>query len=684
MTRILIADDIAENRYLMVSLLKGSGYEVTEASNGLEALALAQASPPDMIITDVLMPVMDGFELCRRWKQDDRLRHIPFFVYTATYTDPKDERLALDLGADRYLVKPQTVEVLLEEVRKVLDEAARSSDARRSQTAGDELELLRQHKDALFRKLERKVRQLEEEIVQRDRAEAALRDSAGLLRIAGQMVRLGGWSVSLADRRVLWSDEVAAIHEMPPGCSPTLQEAFEFYSPEWRSRISEAFEACAASGVSYDEEMELVTAKGRRIWVRTIGEAIRDASGAIEKVQGAFQEITDRKQAEEERRKLQHQLWASQRIEAMGRLAGGVAHDFNNLLSVVLSYADFALETLREGDPLRADLLEIRKAGESGAALTRQLLAFSRKQILAPKVVSLNKMVAGVEGMLRRLLGEDINVEVHLAEELGSVLADPAQLEQVLLNLAVNARDAMPQGGTLTIETRNVELDEAYASQHVTVAPGKFVLLSVSDSGCGMPPSTREHIFEPFFTTKSIDEGTGLGLSIVYGIVKQSGGDIWVYSEEGQGTTFKVYLPQVDAPTADTAPRPGCVMATGSETVVVVEDAEAVRSIVQRILRRAGYRVHAAANGGEALLLCEKLEGDVDLLLTDVVMPRMSGQELSERLKETCPRLKTLYMSGYTDNAMVHKQVLTRGALFIAKPFSAADLTRKVREVLDT
>ena len=390
---------------------------------------------------------------------------------------------------------------------------------------------------------------------------------------------------------------------------------------------------------------------------------------------GVFRDRTQQRQLEE-------QLKLAQRLEAVGRLAGGVAHDFNNLLSVILSYAGFAADALRESDPTHADIVEIQNAGQRAAALTRQLLAFSSKQILEPEVLSINKVVSGIESMLRRLLGEDIDIEVHLDEPLGSVMADPGQIEQIIMNLAVNARDAMPQGGKLTIETANAELDEGYAEQHVAVKPGRFVMLSVTDTGTGMEAETRAHVFEPFFTTKEKGKGTGLGLSTVYGIVKQSGGNIWIYTEPGSGTTFKVYLPLVDAPAVDVRRRLTTAMATGSETVLVVEDEDAVRKLSERILRNAGYKVLAAASGGDALVLCEKQHETIDLLLTDVVMPQMSGRELAERLTKLFPRLKVLYMSGYTDNAIVHHGVLALGTRFIGKPFAAAELTRKVREVL--
>jgi signal transduction histidine kinase/ActR/RegA family two-component response regulator len=385
-----------------------------------------------------------------------------------------------------------------------------------------------------------------------------------------------------------------------------------------------------------------------------------------------------------EQRRTEEQLRLAQRMEAIGRLAGGVAHDFGNLLSVITSYAELALDGVRGIDPLHADIREIRKAAERATLLTRQLLAFGRKQLLSPRVLDLNQVVAEMEGMLRRLLGEDIDFATGLAPDLGRVKADPGQIEQVVMNLAVNARDAMPGGGKLTIDTTNVELDELYAGQHVSVKPGAYVLLSVSDTGCGMDDQIRTRLFEPFFTTKETGKGTGLGLATVYGIVKQSGGNIWVYSEPGKGTTFKVYLPREPAEaTVETRLSRAVPRVTGDETILVVEDDEAVRNLARRVLASAGYTVVTAANGGEALLTCERYPGRIHLMLTDVVMPEMSGKDVAQRVAKLLPELRVLYMSGYTDRAIVHRGVLESGTHFVSKPFNAADLTGAVRAVLD-
>ena len=385
-----------------------------------------------------------------------------------------------------------------------------------------------------------------------------------------------------------------------------------------------------------------------------------------------------------EHRRLEEQFRQAQKREAVGRLAGGIAHDFNNLLMVIRGYSDLLLEKLKPADSRRRALEEIRKAGEHAAALTRQLLAFSRKQVLQPQILDLNAVVSNINTMLRRLIGEDIELTMLPGAALDRVQADPGQVEQVIMNLAVNARDAMPHGGKLTIETANVNLDEDYARRDGSAAPGPYVRLSVSDTGCGMDAETRAHVFEPFFTTKERDKGTGLGLATVYGIVKQSGGYIWVYSEVGRGTVFKIYLPR--APGSAEARQQGEVQQTlpgGVETILVAEDDPAVRALVCGALASRGYTVQEARDGREALAAARGYKGPIHLLLTDVVLPHMSGRRLAERLRAERPESRLLYMSGYTDDAVVSHGVSAGKAPFLQKPFSASALSRKVREVLD-
>jgi len=398
----------------------------------------------------------------------------------------------------------------------------------------------------------------------------------------------------------------------------------------------------------------------------------------------ACEDITELKRSEEEKAVLQEQLRQSQKVEAIGRLAGGIAHDFNNLLTVIKGYSELSRIGLKEGDALRENMDQIRNAAERAASLTRQLLAFSRRQVMEMKVLDLNTLLRDLEKMLRRIIGENIQMVIHPAEDLGRVKADVGQIEQVIMNLAVNARDAMPNGGNLTIKTANVELDESYARSHLDVKPGHYVMFSVSDTGVGMTPEVRERIFEPFFTTKETGKGTGLGLSTVYGIVKQSKGHIWVYSEQEKGTAFKIYLPRVDEPLEEIGkevlkkdlPR-------GNETILIVEDEEEVRKLAGKILEGQGYTILETLNGDDALVACARSKSPVHLMLADVVMPGMSGFNLANLLKPLYPEMKILYMSGYTDDAIVRRGVLGKGVNYIQKPFTMEGLARKVREMLD-
>jgi two-component system cell cycle sensor histidine kinase/response regulator CckA len=416
---------------------------------------------------------------------------------------------------------------------------------------------------------------------------------------------------------------------------------------------------------------------GTPVTVSLFAAPLRDANARVTGILALIEDVTGVK-------RLEQQVFQAQKMEAVGRLAGGVAHDFNNLLTAILGSTDLLLESLPSDHPGREEAQETRKAALRAADLTRQLLAFSRQQVLAPRVLDLNDVVADMERLLLRLIGEDVELRTVLADDLGAVRADPGQLEQVIVNLAVNARDAMPDGGKLTIETLNVELEEAYLAARTVVVPGSYVMLAVSDNGTGMNAATQAHVFEPFFTTKPKGQGTGLGLATVYGIVKQSGGYIWLYSEPGRGTTFKVYLPRVDAPVESARPEPVIAGSLrGSETILLVEDQEEVRNLVRRLLEARGYQVLVAACGHDALRLAEQQVGVLDLLVTDVVMPGMSGREVALLLGPAHPTMRVLYLSGYTDESIVRHGMLEPGIAFLQKPFTAEALARKVREVFD-
>jgi two-component system, cell cycle sensor histidine kinase and response regulator CckA len=407
-------------------------------------------------------------------------------------------------------------------------------------------------------------------------------------------------------------------------------------------------------------------------------EPLRDSDGQVSGAICMSLDITDRKQLEE-------QLRQAQKMEAVGRLAGGIAHDFNNLLMVIQGYSDLLVERLPGGDPLRRNAEQIQMASQRASSLTRQLLAFSRKQMLAPKILNVQSVVAEMEKILRRLIGEDIQLETSSAPDLGLVKADRSQIEQVILNLAVNARDAMPQGGRLTIETANVVLDSSYSHPPAVLSPGRYVMLAVTDNGCGMDAETQAHVFEPFFTTKEKGKGTGLGLATVYGVVKQSGGYVWVYSEPGRGTSFKIYLPRIEE-TAVPAVRDGKsemqIPQRGSETILLVEDEKGVRELAREYLASSGYTVIEAEDGHTALELAAMHVGQIHLLLTDVVMPGISGRELAERVSQIRPGIKIIYMSGYTDQAVVHHGILQNDAVLLQKPFTLMTLAGKLREML--
>ena len=400
----------------------------------------------------------------------------------------------------------------------------------------------------------------------------------------------------------------------------------------------------------------------------------------------SFRDVSEVKRAEEALRRSEEQFRHVQKMEAIGRLAGGVAHDFNNLLTIISGYSDLLLtNTLGPKDPAREGVDEIRKAAERAASLTRQLLAFSRREVLAPRILNLNGIIGDMEKMLRRLIGADVRLAMNLAGDLGPIEADPGQIEQVLLNLAVNARDAMPQGGNLVLETANVLLDESYTRLHTEVHPGSYVVLDVTDSGCGMDKDTQARIFEPFFTTKGPGKGTGLGLATVYGIVKQARGSIDVASEVGRGTSFKIYLPRVDespilAPSsAATLPK----IKGGKETLLIVEDDAAVRALTRSVLSAQSYGVIEAVDADDALRWVAENDRPIDLLLTDVVMPGMSGRVLAEHMELLRPGIKVMYMSGYTDDAVVRNGLIQEEIAFLQKPFSPETLARKVRAVLD-
>lgn len=537
--------------------------------------------------------------------------------------------------------------------------------------------------DTIERTVTERTMELTREIGERRQTEEALKDSKAQLAKAQSIARLGSWEWDIVQNKVIWSDETRRLYGFSDvGEGEDMNRCLERVHPDDRAVVRLALDEALRSGGPYVCDHRALLPDGTIRVLHGLGEVVKDERGKPIRIIGTTQDITEAERAETALRRSEEQLRQSQKMEAVGRLAGGVAHDFNNLLTVINGYSAMSLNQTEKTHPLRKNIQEIQAAAERAASLTGQLLAFSRKQVLQPRIINLNESVSGMEKMLRRLIGEDVELCTMFDPELAQVKADPGQLEQVVLNLAVNARDAMPRGGKLTIQTTNVALDRKTSFRNRDLNVGEYVMIAISDTGVGMTEETKSHLFEPFFTTKGMGRGTGLGLATCYGIICQSDGDIRVYSEPSCGTTFKIYLPRVDAPTttnggaadSDTLP-------PGTESILIVEDEPAVRRLAASVLRSSGYRVQEARDATEAYALIQAKQ-PFDLVITDVIMPKMSGKELYDQIRVIAPRIKVLFMSGYTDDALAHHGVLGPELSFLEKPFSPSRLAHKVREVI--
>jgi PAS domain S-box-containing protein len=644
--RVLLVEDSPTDAKLVLHELQRDGKSIElERVETPEAMRAALAARKfDVVISDWSLPKFSALGALGVLRETEA--ELPFIIVSGTIGEETAVE-AMRAGAQDYVLK---------------DKLARLTPA-----------------------LERELREQQERVARR-RVEGELKESEGRFRRLAESGIIGIVVADLHGNLFEANDAYLALvgysrEELLSGAVRWT----DLTPPENRPLQERIIEQLQTSGVVPAFETETLRKDGNRVAV-LVGVALLEYPKYI----AIIADISERKraekgrvQAEEALRQSEEQLRQAQKMEAVGRLAGGVAHDFNNILSVILSYVEVLLDDLKTADPLRGDIEQIRNAALRAAGLTRQLLMFSRQQVADPRVVDLTEILLGLDKMLGRILGEDVDLVVLPPKSPGRVKVDPTHLEQLILNLVVNARDAMPKGGKLTLETANVELDEEYARAHLPAKPGHYVMLAATDTGVGMDRATQARIFEPFFTTKEMGKGTGLGLSTVFGIVQQSGGTIWVYSEPGRGTTFKVYLPRVDAELD--APRQLVEPTTlqGTETILLVEDEEQVRVVVAGALRRQGYNVIAAQNAGEALRLFEGHPGWIDLLLTDVVMPQMSGPELARRLAETRPQMKVLCMSGYTDDSIVRHGVLESGVAYIQKPVTPTSLSRRIREVLD-
>lgn len=682
MTRVLVVDDKEENRYYLEALLTGHRFVVESARHGAEALTMARQNPPDVVISDLLMPVMDGYTLLRHWKTDPRLRSMPFIVYTATYTEPEDERLALSLGADAFILKPAEPEDFLARLREVQARATSFAPAMPNLDADDN-DLLKNYSETLIRKLEEKTLQLEDanralerDIAGRRIVETALRESEADFRTLAEAVPQIVW-VAMPDGSNVyfnrhWTDYTGLGREESTG-----HGWLKPFHAEDAEAVRRAWQSVRENGQTYSLECRLKRVDGVYRWWLVRSAPFRDGNGRIVKWFGTCTDIHDLKETQE-------QLRQSQRLEVIGQLTGGIAHDFNNILNVILANVE-ALEEEEVLLPAASErVARIGRSVDRATDLIRQLLAFSRKQPLRPQSTSVTELVASTGKLLRRALGEQIEIDSVLADDLWTVNVDRAQLEAALVNLCVNARDAMPNGGRLRIETRNVALDAEYVSRNANLTAGDYVLLSVTDTGTGIASEVLGKVFEPFFTTKDEGKGTGLGLSMVYGFIKQSNGQINILSEVGHGTTVELYLPRGDGPAENVPVSTAAGLPLGSERILMVEDDIEVRASVSAQLKSLGYDVAEAADGETGLAQCAAATRPFDILLTDVIMPgRLNGRQLADDVIRRWPSTRVVFMSGYSEDAIVHDGRIDPGVLLLTKPFRKADLAHMLRRAMD-
>lgn len=636
---ILVIDDTAASLQMLSAMLAGGGYSVRLAESGELAISAAESKPPELFLLDVRMPGLDGFEVFRRLKAKPATSEIPVIFLTAS-SDPEDCVAGLKLGAVDFITKPFDREGLLAKV-------------------GTHVELFR-----LRKKLEQQALELSAE---RDRFSALFNNSNDAVFLYG--IEPGGLPGKFIEVNDAACSRLGYSREELLALTPADIDASDM-----DEKRRAALEELTRSG-SAVFEMSHSSKDGRRI-ISEISSRVFRCGGQL-CVLSIARDIT-------ERLKLETKLRQTQRMETVGLLAGGVAHDFNNILSAIMCYAGFLARDLAPGDPKQGDVKEILTAAGRAASLTRQLLAFSRRQIMATRVADLNELMGGMTSLLERVIGEEIKIEMKLFPAPCTASVDVGQMEQVIMNLVLNARDAMPRGGTITLETEIINPPEEFFDTRPDLVIGPLVCLKVADTGCGMGEEVKRHLFEPFFTTKEQGKGTGLGLSTVFGIVKQSRGEIEAESGPGKGAAFTIYLPLEEAPPADTdKDKAGELPGKGHETVLFVEDEESLRRLGERVLRSSGYTVLAAADGQAALKLMEERGRPVDLLMTDVVMPGMSGRDLGLELARRKLIGRALYMSGYTDDAIVKHGVLEQGIAFIYKPFTVDAVLLKLREVLD-
>ena len=668
--QILVVDDEAAIAELLSAMCRRDGHDVIVCTSSRDARAQLEAGAFDLLITDIVMPPPDGLQLVREARAlHPKLMAIAVTGYTGRHTLSE----ALTAGASELMFKPLRMSDVRTRVAVAAERHRANALAEEHAEAREAATLPEKRLLAEIEHIRQQQLRIRDDLVAH---EALLKDR---IRFVHDAAGIGIWELELATGVITWSEAMPAMHGLADGVfAGTVGAFFDLVHPDDREAVRDAQAAAIAAGDDFSMEFRIVWPDGSIHWLDTRNQVRRMPDGRPDRVIGVVIDVT-------ERRALEAQLRQAQKMEAIGQLAGGVAHDFKNLLTVILGYAEFIADEAGHSDQHQRDVREIITAAHRAVGLTTQLLAFSRKQVLQSTLLDVNALVVETSETLRRLIGDDIELITALAPDVGSVFADEGQMQQVLINLASNARDAMSQGGRLAIETAEVQLDRLSGLHDQEVVPGRYVMLSVTDSGTGMDAETKRRLFEPFFSTKDQGKGTGLGLATVYGIVKQSGGYVWMDSMPGQGATFKVYLPRSTAgPQPDITATVVDLSLRGAETVLLVEDEDGVRRLAQRILENAGYHVLLAANAVEATELFARHRDAIDLVVTDVVMPGASGPILIQQLTLLRPGLKSLYMSGYNEDAIVRQARLERGLPFVQKPFTAAVLARVVREVLNS
>ncbi len=667
---ILLVDDNPGNLNLLEHILTGAGYQVRSASDGELALRSIKVELPVLILLDIKMPGIDGFEVCRRLKENEETSSIPI-IFISVLENERDKVKAFQAGGVDYINKPFHPEEVLARVRThlTLHQA--------------QLNLEKTVKDRSMQ-LEQINLKLQQQIKGHVLTMNALRESEERFRHLITNTPDIVWQTDEQYIFVYVSPQIEKIVGYKPE-DLIGRSSFTYLAPETIDTTRELFQRIIETKkTSFSFEAKWIDKKGQSVILESRVTPVYRSDGSCNGFMGIDRDITDRKIAEQQKEKLQAQLLQAQKMESIGRLAGGVAHDFNNMLGVIIGYTEMALMDIEPSSVLYDQLREILQASQRSAELTRQLLAFARKQPVSPRLINLNETMSGMLNMLRRLIGEDIELIWLPGHDLWKIFLDPSQLGQILANLVVNSRDAISGIGAITMETGNVTLDNLYSASCPELISGEYVLLTVSDTGCGIKKDIMEHIFEPFFTTKETGCGTGLGLATVYGIVRQNNGFIDVYSEPGNGATFKIYLPRHEENALHgTQKRNGENIPKGKETVLICEDEEFILNLCKNSLTRLGYLVITAKSPKQALVMAKNHNGPLDLLLTDVVMPEMNGKELMGELQNIRPDIKCIYMSGYTAEIIAHKGVIEEGVNFIQKPFSVYELAQKVREVID-